>query len=280
MKIGSRDVGAIGLGTAQLAFKDVSMSQAVATIRAGVAAGIHLIDTALAYTRPGVQSLAEEAVAEAMASIANRARILVATKGGHRRAGDRFPIDASPAALRADCELSLQALKVDSIDLYQLHHVDPDVPLVESVGALRDLQEEGKIDMIGLSNVDIEQIEQARSVATIVSVQNRFGIDYLEDLPTTQYCLRLGIAYLAYMPLGGSDRARSPGHGVRVVAQRHHVSIQQVQIAWLLARHQNVLPLVGASRPQTIEDSAASVALQLDTDDLVLLKGVSDQGCD
>lgn len=201
MMIGDRRVRSIGFGTVPLAFKNVRVEQAVATVRTAVQRGIDVIDTALAYTRPGVESFAEAVVAKALAG---RDDVLVATKGGHRRAGDAFPVDARPASLRADCEVSLRTLGVDAIDLYQLHHVDPRVPLVDSAGALEELRTAGKINMIGLSNVDVVQIEQARAVAPIVSVQNRLSFAGRDDLATAEYCGRRGIAYLAYMPLHGS----------------------------------------------------------------------------
>jgi aryl-alcohol dehydrogenase-like predicted oxidoreductase len=261
MIIGDRSVEPIGFGTAQLAFKDVTVEQAVATVRAAVDTGINVIDTALAYTRPGVESFAEAVVAEALAG---RAGILVATKGGHRRAGDTFPVDARPPSLRADCEVSLRTLGVDAIDLYQLHHVDSRVPLVDSVGALEELRIAGKIAMIGLSNVDIAQIEQACAVAPIVSVQNRLSFADRDDLATADHCRRHGIAYLAYMPLHGSGDVAA----VQVVADRHGVSPQQVRLAWLLAQGQHIMALVGSSRPITIADSAAAGGLRLDDDDL------------
>jgi len=139
MILAGREVSGIGLGTAQFAFRERSRSESVATVHAALDAGIRLIDTALAYTQEGVESYAEELVAAAL-----RARpglnVVVATKGGHLRRGDRFPIDGSPATLRAHCEISLRTLGVERIDLYQLHHVDPAVPLAESVGALADLR--------------------------------------------------------------------------------------------------------------------------------------------
>jgi len=253
--------GRIGLGTAQLAFTDISVAQAVATIHAALDSGVDVVDTALAYTRRGVESFAEAVVAKALRG---RSDVLVATKGGHRRAGDEFPIDARPAALRADCEVSLRSLGVDTIGLYQLHHVDPDVPLTESVGSLDDLRTAGKIRMIGLSNVDTTQLELARTVAPIVSVQNRLSIAERADLSTAAYCARHGIAYLAYMPLHGAGDAAA----VRAVADRHGVSPQRVRLAWVLAQGSHIIALVGSSRPATIEDSAAAAGLHLDDDDM------------
>jgi aryl-alcohol dehydrogenase-like predicted oxidoreductase len=263
--IAERNVGVIGLGTAPLAFSDLSLTDAAATIQAALDAGVRLIDTALAYTRPGIESFAESTVA---AALAGRRDVLVATKGGHRRVGDTFPVDARPAALRADCDRSLRALAVEAIDLYQLHHVDPEVDLVESVGALRELRDAGKIVLIGLSNVSIDQIEQALAVAPIAAVQNRLGFDRRADLTTARYCAERGIAYLAYMPLGGTGVRTEPSEAVASVAARHGVSPQRIQLAWLLAQDTPVIPLVGARRPASIVDSVAAGGLRLTADDL------------
>jgi aryl-alcohol dehydrogenase-like predicted oxidoreductase len=269
--VGGRDVGHIGLGTAPLAFSGIPFTDAVATVRAALDAGVGLIDTAPAYTRPGHDAFAESAVAAALQGRADRENVMVATKGGHRRAGDTFPVDASRAALRSDCDRSLRALGVDAIELYQLHHVDPHVPLVDSVGALRDLQQEGRVRQIGLSNVDIGQIEQALMVAPIASVQNRLSYSHRADLATARHCATRGIAYLAYMPLGGARGGHAPDHALLSVAARHGVSVHRVQLAWLLGQDAPVLPLVGATRPATIADSAAAVGLRLSDSDMLRL---------
>jgi aryl-alcohol dehydrogenase-like predicted oxidoreductase len=253
-----------------MAFKDVSMEQAVATIRAAVDAGVRFIDTALAYTRPGFDSFAETAVAAALRGRSDRDQIVVATKGGHRRVGDSFPVDASAHALRRDCAVSLSALRVDAIDLYQLHHVDPRVPIEESVLALRDLQDEGQIRTIGLSNVDLTQIGQAQSIATIASVQNRFSLDYPDDRRTVEYCARHAIAYLAYMPLGGT-RGTQGRADVDDIARRLQVSPPQIRLAWIRAQGAHIMPLVGASRPETIQDSVAAINVRLNQHDRQIL---------
>jgi pyridoxine 4-dehydrogenase len=143
--------------------------------------GPMLIDTALAYTRAGIESYAEQAVARALRGLTT-GRPLIATKGGHWRRGDSFPVDGRPDTLRAQCEVSLRTLEADRIDLYQLHHVDPQVPLSDSVGALGQLQQEGKIAAIGLSNVTVAQLDEALAVAPIVTVQHRLSCTDPEDL--------------------------------------------------------------------------------------------------
>jgi aryl-alcohol dehydrogenase-like predicted oxidoreductase len=275
MNIGTRDVGSIGLGTSQFAFKDGSERDSIRTIHAALDSGIRLIDTALAYTRPGIDSYAESLVRTALAQKPTP-DALVATKGGHWRDGDDFPVDGSPATLRRHCEFSLKSLGVDRIDLYQLHHEDPNVPLAESVDALRSLQEEGKISRIGLSNVSVAQIDEARALAEISTVQNRASFSRPGDLATARRCAELEITYLAYMPLDGpeSDAAEHPDSR-GTIAERHGVSRQQVSLAWLLAQGANILPLVGSSRPATIEDSAQAPNLELTAEELQLLDSES-----
>lgn len=247
----------IGLGTAQLAFKDITPEQGIATIHAALDSGIRLIDTALAYTRVGVESYAEDLVHRALR---DRDGVLVATKGGHYRDGDTFPVDASPAALRANCETSLRALGVDRIGLYQLHHVDPAVPLAESVGALRELRDEGKIASIGLSNVSVAQIIEARAEAPIATVQNRLSMAEPADRPTAAYCGAEGLRYLAYLPLGGpGSRLDTPE--VTAAASQAGVSAARIWLGWVLAQGPHVTALVGASRAATISDSASAVPL-------------------
>lgn len=264
----------LGLGTAQLAFKDISAAQGIATVHAALDGGIRLVDTAQAYTRPGVESYAEALVRRALEQRRDRDDVLVATKGGHRRAGDGFPVDASPAALRADCETSLRNLGVDRIGLYQLHHVDPHVPLAESVGALRELRDAGKIADIGLSNVTVAQIELACAEAPIATVQNRLSLAHRDELSTLVHCGRAGLRFLAYSPLGGWRERPDEPIAARV-AERHGASVAQVWLAWLLAQGTHVTPLVGASRPGTIADSLRAAGVALDSQDLAALDTIT-----
>lgn len=274
MKIGDREVGEIGFGTAPLAFQEPEDREgAIRTVRAALEAGIQLIDTALAYNRRGETSWAEETVREALESVPDADRPLVATKGGHWRDGDTFPIDGRPATLRANCHTSLDALGVDVLDLYQLHHVDPAVPFADSVAALEDLREEGLIQMIGLSNVSVEQIVEARRIAPISSVQNRLSIAVRDDLPTAVFCANLGITYLAYQPLTAAEGWPSPADNnvLITVAEQLGVSPYQVALAWLRQQSTSILPLVGSKRPSTIQDSAASASLTLTPSEIVSL---------
>jgi aryl-alcohol dehydrogenase-like predicted oxidoreductase len=266
MQIAGREVSGIGLGTAQFAFRDGSRQQSIETVHAALDAGVQLIDTALAYTRPGETSYAEQLVGDAIRGWSGAAPV-IATKGGHFRDGDRFPIDGRPESLRAHCSISLRALGVERIDVYQLHHVDPAVPLAESVGALEELRQQGMIAAIGLSNVSTSQIDEALAVAPIATVQNRLSPEHRGDLATVVDCESRGIAYLAYMPFGGGKEL--PGAAVSAIAAARQVSTQRVQLAWLRAWASNVLPLVGASRPTSILDSAELI--ELDHDELAAI---------
>jgi aryl-alcohol dehydrogenase-like predicted oxidoreductase len=255
------EFGRIGLGTAPLAFSGRSVDDGVQVTLAALESGVRLIDTALAYTRPGIESFAEGVVTSALRQWRGEQPI-VATKGGHWRDGDAFPVDGRPSALRRHCEISLRTLGVQRIDLYQLHHVDPDVPLAESVGALAGLRDEGKVAAIGLSNVTIAQLEEARTVASITSVQNRLSFAVREDLPMVEYCTREGIRYLAYMPLGGpgaiAGNAFAP---LRSLGARTGRSAHRLAVGWVLAQSDAVVALVGATRPASIRDSAAAAPL-------------------
>lgn len=258
MLIAGHHVERIGLGTAQFAFRDGTTAEAVATVRAALDVGVMLIDTALAYTRPGAESYAEQVIARALRGV-TRDRPLVATKGGHWRDGDSFPVDGRPEVLRAHCEISLRTLGVDRIDLYQLHHVDVRVPLEDSVGALEGLRREGKIAAIGLSNVTTVQLDQALAIAPVATVQNQLSYGRPDDLPTTLACGERGIAYLAYKAFTGAPGP--PEEAALTVARRHGVSVHRVLLAWLRSQSPHIIPLVGASRPASIRDSAAPLEL-------------------
>jgi aryl-alcohol dehydrogenase-like predicted oxidoreductase len=266
MLIAGHQVSGVGLGTAQFAFRSGTEVDSVATVHAALDAGVTLIDTALAYTRLGVESYAEQVVARALRSYRG-ARPLVATKGGHWREGDQFPVSGRPAALRAHCEISLRTLGVSRIDLYQLHHVDPSVPFAESVGALEDLRSEGKIAAIGLSNVSLAQLLEALAIAPIASVQNRLSLAVPGDLPKAQACAEQQLANQAYAPFDGPSGM--PPKAALSVARQHGVSVHRALLAWLRAESPNIVPLAGASRPATIRDSATPFELTAEELDLL-----------
>jgi len=245
MLIAGRRIEGIGLGTAQFAFRNGTAEDSVATVHAALDAGVMLIDTTLAYTRAGIESYTEQVVARALRSLTT-GRPLIATKGGHWRRGDSFPVDGRPDTLRAHCEISLRTLEADRIGLYQLHHVDPQVPLADSVGALQQLRHESKIAAIGLSNVTVAQLDEALAVAPIGAVQNRLSYGDPDDLPMALACAERDVAYLAYSPFGGPSGPLP--EAARAVAERRGVSAHRVLLAWLRAQSPNIAPLAGASK--------------------------------
>ena len=217
-------------------------------LRRALELGINLIDTARAYG-PGWN---ERLVAEALHPYPEG--LFIATKGGvvKKSATERY-LDGSPNGLRRDCEESLKNLRIDCIDLYYLHWVDPDVPLRDSVLGLARLQEEGKIRLIGLSNITLEQLEEARSLAQIASVQNRYSVGERQGDPIVDYCTRAGIAFVPYGPLGadpmkhGAPLASAEGP-LADIAKRLGATTTQVALSWLLHRAPNILPIQGQPR--------------------------------
>ena len=278
--IGDRAVSAIGLGGMPMSIEGRPDEQrSVATIHAALDAGVTLIDTADAYHRDANEvGHNESLIARALASYGGDASgVLIATKGGHLRPGDgSWTQNGDPAYLKQACEASLKRLGVEAIGLYQFHRPDPRVPFADSVGALRELLDEGKIVRAGLSNVNPGQIRQAREILgdDLVSVQNQFSPSFRSSEPELYLCNELGLAFLPWSPLGGITRAPGLGDRFAVYAQvgaAHGVSPQQVCLAWLLAKAPVVIPIPGSSRPETIRDSVAADSLTLSAEELVRL---------
>jgi aryl-alcohol dehydrogenase-like predicted oxidoreductase len=271
--IGGQAVGAIGLGVLPLAIAQHGHDAAMTVLRSAVDAGITLIDTADSYTYPtGPDGHGELLVARALAGLPDC--LLVATKGGRRR-DDRgaWRVDGSPDWLRAACTASLRRLAVDAIGLYQLHRPDPTVPFAESVGALRELIDQGKIRMAGLCNVDTAQIRAAIDIlgSDLVSVQNRFAQNFRESEPELRLCESLGIAFLPWGPLGGIGRTDGPSRGNPVLAQLaavRGISVERLSLAWLLATSRHTVPIPGCSRAATVMDSARAAEVDLTADEV------------
>jgi aryl-alcohol dehydrogenase-like predicted oxidoreductase len=273
-RIGDRYVGPVGLGGASWSLHDLPLdAPAVARVLdAATEQGVILVDTAHAYTTRQSEAHNERLLSAALRRRARRDSLLVATKGGHFRSGDAFPVDGRPETIRRHCESSLRALGIDCIDLYQLHLPDPEVPVAESMGVFVDLQREGKIRLAGVSNVSVGELDQARAVIEIASVQNRLRSPKDEVL---ERCEEHGIAYLAYAPLGGPREAaaitgRRPK--AAAIAAAHGVSPQRVVIAAHLACSDQVIAVAGARRPQTIVDSARAAGLSLSHDELAAIE--------
>jgi aryl-alcohol dehydrogenase-like predicted oxidoreductase len=271
-RIDGVEVFPIGLGTMKMSVRGHPPEErAIATIHAALDAGVNLIDTADAYAPGADMGHNERLVAKALRG--RRDGVIVATKGGHTRPGGGWALDGSPEHLRAACEASLRALETDRIDLYQYHRPDPEVPYAETIGALKELKDEGKVRWVGISNASIEQIALACSIVEIAAVQNQLSLEYRSPIAKGEVadCERRGIAFLPWSPLGGIPGAADAAgrHGpVRVAADAHGVSPQQVALAWLLSLSPGVVPIPGASRPESILDCIAAVELQLTDDEL------------
>jgi aryl-alcohol dehydrogenase-like predicted oxidoreductase len=283
--IGDLAVSAIGFGAMPLSIAGhPDEEQAIRTVHAALGAGITLIDTADSY-RPDINDPSgnghnERLVAKAISSYrGDKSALKIGTKAGNikPRTGEDWIVDASPAYLKEECDRSLRALQLDRIDLYQLHRADPNVPFAESIGAMMDLQDAGKIHMIGISNVGIDLIEVARRTLAgrrLASVQNEYSPAVRKHDDVLAYCLRYGIAFLPWSPLGGvglAGRLADSAPFVRT-ASRHGVSPQQVALAWHLAKGEHVVPIPGARRPETIIDSARAVSVALSSEELADLE--------
>ncbi|WP_369130719.1 aldo/keto reductase, partial [Modestobacter roseus] len=263
-RIGDRTVSAIGLGAMPLSTKDdrPSPADAEAVVHAALDAGVTLIDTADAYARDEAEfGHNEELVARALRSAGSPDDVLVATKGGHTRRGADWELDGSPSYLRRACEASLRRLGVEAIGLYQFHRPDPAVPWEESMGALRSLVDDGLVQLAGISNADVAQIDSARQIVgpALVSVQNQFSPGWRSSAGELAHCAELGVAFIPWSPFGGVGSAKSlssTAGAFAAVADELGVSVFQVALAWHLAQADVVVPIPGASRAESITNSA------------------------
>jgi pyridoxine 4-dehydrogenase len=260
--LGDLTVNRMGFGAMRLTGPGVigepaDPENSLAVLRRAVELGINFIDTAASYG----PEINEHQIAQALQPYPDG--LVIATKGGlhHERHGEWIR-DGRPETLRALCEASLKRLRVDRIDLYQLHSVDPAVPIEESVGTLVDLQREGKIRHIGLSNVDARQLAQARQVATIVSVQNRYNLVDRYSEGVLDACERDGIAFLPWFPLGFGNLTHGAGRLADVALSRGATQAQ-IALAWLLRRSPVMLPIPGTSSLEHLEENVAAAALGL-----------------
>ncbi|MER7868265.1 aldo/keto reductase [Streptomyces cellulosae] len=278
-RIGEVEVSAIGLGGMPMSIEGrPDESRSLATLHAALDAGVTLIDTADAYHRDaGEVGHNETLIAKALSTHERGGDVLVATKGGHLRPGDgSWTLDGRPDHVKRACEASMRRLGVEAIGLYQFHRPDPDVPYAESVGAIRDLLDEGKIRMAGISNANPEQIRQAQEIlgGRLASVQNQFSPAFRSSEPELELCDELGVAFLPWSPFGGISRAGELGSTYAPfarVAQKYGVSAHQVCLAWMLAKSPVVVPIPGASRPESVQDSVRAADLELSAEEIAEL---------
>jgi pyridoxine 4-dehydrogenase len=263
---GDLEVNRLGYGAMRITGRGIfgppeDPDEARSVLRRSLELGVNLIDTADSYG----PEVSENLIAEALHPYPDD--LVIATKGGLTRTGPgEWPPDGRPEHLREACEGSLRRLRLDRIDLYQLHRPDPKVPYEESVGALAELQREGKIRHIGVSNVDLERLETARSIVEVVSVQNRYSLFDRESDGVLNRCERDGLAFLPWWPLAaggiGDDSA------ITRVAAAHDASPFQVAISWLLSRSPVVAPIPGTSSIEHLEENVAAASLELTGEEL------------
>jgi aryl-alcohol dehydrogenase-like predicted oxidoreductase len=267
-----REMSAVALGGARWSLVDEpDEGAAVRTVHAALDRGVKVFDTALAYTSPTEPGHNERLMSRALRSHPRGGEALLATKGGHWRDGSDFPIDGRPDTLRRHCLESLERLGVERIPLYYLHFPDPSVPILESVGALAGLRDEGLIERIGICNVDLDKVLAAASVATVDAVQNGFSPLRPTGRDVLDHCAASGIPYFAYSPFGGPTGAGGLATELptfaRLAADRG-VTVHEVAIAWLLAQSPTLIPVVGAGRPESIEAAVRGATLRLSADEV------------
>jgi aryl-alcohol dehydrogenase-like predicted oxidoreductase len=260
---GDRPVHRLGFGTMRLTGAGVwgeptNHAEAIAVLRRAVGLGITLIDTADSYG----PEVAERLIAEALYPYASD--VVIATKAGFQRPGPgKWVEDGRPEHLRAACDGSLARLRLERIDLYQLHRIDPKVPLGDQIGALLELQRAGKIRHIGLSEVTVPQIEAVRRLATVVSVQNRYNLVDRRSEPVLDYCTREGLGFIPWFPLATGDLAK-PGGPLAAAAERLHVTPGQLSLAWLLRKSPVMLPIPGTSTVAHLDENTDAALVALD----------------
>ena len=287
--IGDVQVSAIGLGGMPMSVDGrPDEDRSIRTIHAALDAGVTLSDTADAYHRAAADVGHDESghnetlIAKALKSWGGDASsVLVATKGGHTRteSGD-WPLDGSPEHLKRAAKASAHRLGVEAIGLYQHHRPDPAVPYEETIGALRDLLDEGVIRQAGISNADLDQIRLAQTLldGRLASVQNQFSPAFRSSRVELELCAELGIAFLPWSPLGGIGSAAELGDHYAenaAIAHERGVSPQQVALAWELALSPTVIPIPGSSRPESILDSIGAASLTLTPEEIARLDAVA-----
>ena len=261
-------VNRLGFGAMRVTGKGIwgdppDRESARAVLRRAVELRVNLIDTADSYG----PEVSEELIAEALYPYPDD--VVIATKGGLERSGPgRWHRNAHPDHLREACEGSLKRLRVERIDLYQLHAPDPNVPVAESLGELNALQNQGKIRHIGVSNFSVAELEQARELSRVVSVQNRYNVNDTESEPVLEVCESAGLGFLPWFPLGAGSVEHD---ALEEVASRHDASPMQIALAWLLHRSPAMLPIPGTSSIEHLEENVAAASIQLSDEDLAAL---------
>lgn len=273
---GDLTVNRLGFGAMRLTGKGVwgppdDRDECIRVLRRAVELGVNFIDTADSYG----PYVSEELIREALHPYDG---VVIATKAGLLRTGpDVWPVLGFPEYLRQECEMSLRRLGVDTIDLFQLHRIDPKFPAEDQLGELVKLQQEGKIRHIGLSEVDVEQLEAAQKVATIVSVQNMYNITVRSAEPLLDACEGQGIGFIPWFPLAAGPLA-APGGPLQRIADDHHASPSQLALAWLLKRSPVMLPIPGTSKVAHLEENVAAAEIDLSDEEFETLSKAASAG--
>jgi len=240
--------------------------EARAVLRRAIGCGINFVDTADSYG----PEVSERLIAETLRPYP--AGLLIATKGGLTRHGpDQWAPVGRPEYLRQCVEMSLRRLRVERIDLYQLHRIDPKVPAEDSLGALKDLQDEGKIRHLGLSEVSVPEIEHARNIVDIVSVQNLFNLGNRQSQAVLDYCTKERLGFIPWFPVAAGELAK-PGGKLDAIAKAKQATAAQIAIAWLLARSPVMLPIPGTSSVEHLEENIAAASLKLSVEEMAQLE--------
>jgi pyridoxine 4-dehydrogenase len=243
--------------------------EALAVLRRSVELGVNFIDTADSYG----PEVSEDLIAEALHPYP--ADLVIATKGGFTRHGpNRWVAVGRPAYLRQQVEMSLRRLKLERIDLYQLHRIDPETPVEDSLGELHALQQEGKIRHIGLSEVSVAELEHARTLVPIVSVQNRYNLAYRTAEDVLDYSEREGLGFIPWNPVD-TGRLAKPGGILDSTAQQHNATPSQLALAWLLHRSPVMLPIPGTSSVAHLEENVAAAGVELTDEEFTELSNLA-----
>ncbi|HEK19306.1 MULTISPECIES: aldo/keto reductase [unclassified Mucilaginibacter] len=270
---GELTVNRLGYGAMRITGKGIwgppkDKDEAIRVLKRAVELGVNFIDTADSYG----PHISEELIAEALYPYPQG--LVIGTKGGLLRTGpDQWPVDASPKHLKEALEGSLKRLKLDQIDLYQLHRIDPNVPAEQSFEFLREVQQEGKIVHIGLSEVDVDAIKKAQDYFEVVSVQNMYSVDNRKWEGVLNYCEDNDIAFIPWYPLSGGNVT---AHEIlQKIADKHNATIHQIALNWLLNHSKNILLIPGTSSVAHLEENMQSANIRLDEEDMDQLDGIA-----
>ncbi len=270
---GDLTVNRLGYGAMRITGKGIwgppkDKAEAIRVLKKAVELGVDFIDTADSYG----PNVSEELIAEALFPYAEG--LVIATKGGLTRTGpDQWPVNAHPDHLRGALEGSLKRLKLEQIELYQLHRIDPNVPFEDTLEFLKKAQQEGKIKHIGLSEVTVENIKKAQEFVEIVSVQNMYSIDNRKWEAELQYCAENKIAFIPWFPLNGGNEEGMKK--IEQLAQKKNATVQQVALSWLLHHSPNILLIPGTSSVEHLEENMKTISVELTPEDMDELESLS-----